>query len=322
MKKAQLIAVSFLLVFILLVIGDVVFTTSSEPSSIAKSQLSNNTSYANSYEGLLRSQPSNNASYAGLLRFVERLMTDTSVEKPVVILPGALPSDLPENIPIPNDAETIGSLVRSDGKYIEIILDDPQNPNKVMEFYRNSLSKAGWKESKASYPGSGGFSSTPSMAAFCRYERKGPSLTVRAYTQDGEKPTDVRIQLDTNPQTSACTQLSNEPDLGLSTVMPVLKAPKGALQKESGGCSIGGNQWESDATLETELNVTDLEALYRNQLVEAGWKLKDKGNGSSIAWSIWSFTDESGGHRSGSLFVSEFGQKNLLFVMFRVHLVS
>ncbi len=320
MKKARLIAISFLLIFILLVIGGIVFTTSTEPSSIAKSQPSNNDSYA----GLLRSQPSNNDSYAGLLRFVERLMTDTSVEKPVVILPGALPSDLPEKIPIPNDAETIGSLVRPDSKYIEIILDDPQNPNKVMEFYRSSLSKAGWKESKVSYPESGGFSSTSSMyeiAAFCRYERKGPSLTVRAYTPDGEKPTDVRIQLDTNPQTSACTQLFNEPNLGFSTVMPVLKAPKGALQKESGGCS-SGNQWESDATLETELNVNDLEAHYRNQLVEAGWKLKDRGNGSSIAWSTWSFTDESGGHRSGSLFVSELGQENLLYVMFKVHLVS
>jgi hypothetical protein len=315
-KKARLIAVSFLLVFILLVIGGIVFTTSSEPSSIAKPQPSNN----NSYAGLLRSQPSNNNSYAGLFRFVERLMTDTSVEKPVIILPGALPSDLPEKIPIPNDAETIGSLVRSDG-YIEIILDDPQNPNKVMEFYRSSLSKAGWKEPKVSYPESGGFSSTSSMAAFCRYERKGPSLTVRAYTPDGEKPTDVRIQLDTNPQTSACTQLFNEPNLGFSTVMPVLKAPKSALQKEGGGCS-SGNQWESSATLETELNVKDLEAHYRNQLVEAGWKLEDKGNSSSIAWSTWSFTDESGGHRSGILFVSELGQENLLSVMFRVHIVS
>ena len=307
MKKSRLIAVSFLLAFILLVIGSIVFTTSSEPSSIAKPQ------------------PSNNDSYSGLLRFVERLMTDTSIEKSVVILPGALPSDLPEKIPIPNDAETVGSLVRPDGKYIEIILDDPQSPNKVMEFYRSSLSKAGWKESKVSYPESGGFSSTSSLyesAAFCRYERKGPSLTVRAYTPDGEKPTDVRIQLDTNPQTSACTQLFNEPNFGFSTVMPVLKAPKGALQKESGGCSIGGNQWESDVTLETELNVTDLEAHYRNQLVEGGWKLEDKGNSSSVAWSTWSFTDESGSHRSGILFVSDLGQENLLSVMFRVHIVS
>ncbi len=310
MKKARLIAISLLLVFILLVIGGIVFTTRSETPSIAKSE------------------PSNNNSYAGLLRFVDRLMTypGTPFDKPVVVLPSALPSDLPEKIPIPNDAETIGSLVRSDGKYnqVEIILDDPQDPNKVMEFYRSSLVKAGWNESKQSYPESGGFSSTssiPESATFCRYERKGPSLTVSAYTPDGEKPTDVRIQLDTNPQTPTCTQRFNEPNSGLSTVMPVLKAPKGALQKESGGGN-SGSQWESYATLETELNVNDLEAHYRNQLVEAGWKLKDKGNGSSIAWSTWSFTDESGGNRSGILFVNDYGQENPRFVMFTVRLIS
>ncbi len=103
--------------------------------------------------------------------------------------------------------------------------------------------------------------------------------------------------------------------------MPVLKAPKGAMQRGSGGGN-SEDEAESYATLETELNVTDLEAHYRNQLVEAGWKLKDKGSGSSIAWSTWSFTDEYGGHRSGILFANDWGQENSRFVMFTVKLVS
>ncbi len=310
MKKARLIAISILLVFILLVIGGIVFTTRSETSSTAKSE------------------PSNNNSYAELLRFVERSMTypDSPFQKPVVILPGALPSDLPEKIPIPSDSETIGSLVRSDGKYnqVEIILDDPRDSKEVLEFYRNSLVKAGWNESKVDYPESGGFAPASPMSEsviFCRYEKKGPSLTVNAYTTDGGKPTDVRIQMDTNPLTPTCTQRFNEPNYGTSGVMPVLKAPTGALQS-GGGSGNSGDESESYATLKTELNVTDLETHYRNQLVEAGWKLKDKGSGSSIAWSTWSFTDESEGNRSGILFVNDWGQENSRFVMFTVKLVS
>jgi hypothetical protein len=251
----------------------------------------------------------------------------TSLGKPVVMLPGDLPSDLPEKIPIPDGTEIIGSLVRSDGKYnqVEIVLDSPRDPDEVMKFYRNSLSKAGWNESKAVYPESGGFSpamSMPESATFCRYERKGPSLTV-SFTPEGEKLTDVRIQLDTNPQSSVCMQSFTEPYYGSggAGIMPVLKSPKGAVQKGSGGGS-SGDQWESYATLETDISVKDLEVHYRNQLVEADWKLKDKGSNDSIAWSTWSFTDESGGHRSGVLFVSEFGQENLLFMMFAVRLVS
>lgn len=315
MKKAGLITISFVLIIILLLIVDnVVFSPRSEISMSSTS----------------RSQPSSNNSYAELLRFAERLMTypGTSLGKPVVMLPGDFPSDLPEKIPIPDGTEIIGSLVRSDGKYnqVDIILDNPRDPDDVMEFYRNSLSKAGWNESKAVYPESGGFSpatSMPESATFCRYERKGPSLTVSTFTPDGEKLTDVRIQFDTNPQSSVCMQSYTEPYYGSggSGIMPVLKSPKGAVQK-GGGSGNSGDQWASYATLETDISVKDLEAHYRNQLVEDGWKLKDKGSNDSIAWSTWSFIDESGGHRSGVLFISELGQENLLFVMFAVQLVS
>src|SRR3990167_3121146 len=320
MKKTGLITISFVLIIILvLIINSVVFSPRSE-ISMSSQPSSNNSSNNNS---------SNNNSYTELLHFVERLMTypGRALGKPVAMLPGSLPNDLPEKIPIPDGTEIIGSLVRSDGKYnqVEIVLDSPRDPDEVMKFYRNSLSKAGWNESKV-YSESGGFSPVPSIpksATFCRYERKGPSLTVSAFIPDGEKLTDVRIQLDTNPQSSVCMQSFTGPYYGSggAGIMPVLNSPKGAVQKGGGGGS-SGDQCESYAALETEINVKDLEAHYRNQLVEAGWKLKDKGDSDSIAWSTWSFTDESGGHRSGVLFVSEFGRENLLFMMFAVQLVS
>lgn len=157
-----------------------------------------------------KSHASSNNSYAELLRFVERLVTYPGVGKPVAILPGELPDDLLVIVPIPNGAEIIGSLVYADGKYknINIILDVLEDPNAVMEFYRNSLKKAGWNESETSYA-SYGFSTTPFpySAVFCRYEREGPSLMVIANTTNREKTADVELNLDTNPQTSICKDL-------------------------------------------------------------------------------------------------------------------
>jgi hypothetical protein len=319
MKKTWLIAVSLVSMVILLgIVGSVVLYPSSE------------TSNSKSASSVPASPPSDNNSYAELLHFVERLMTypGTPLGKPVAILPGELPGDLSVEVPLPNDAEVIGSLVRSDNKYeqVEIILDVPEEPNEVIVFYRNSLKKAGWNESEGFYPPeSGGFVSIPSMpecATFCRYEREGPSLMITAYTQDGEKPADVRLSLDTNPRTSICKERFFGPrgTDRAEKLIPLLKPPEGAVQR-GGGSGGGGDQWESDATLETELSVRELETHYRNQLMDAGWELKEEGSNGSFTWSTWSFTDEFADDWSGILLVSELGQENMRFLYLTVHMV-
>ncbi len=310
MKKASLITISFVLIIILLlIVGSVVFVLSPR-SEISMSSTS-------------RSQPSSNNSYAELLRFVERLMTypGTPLGKPAAVLPGELPDDLLVSVPIPNGAEIIGSLVHVDGKYkqVQIILDVPEDPNEVMEFYRNSLKKAGWNESEV-FDDSWGFSSVPPMpeiAVFCRYEREGPSLTVTANTSNGEKPADVQLFLDTNPQASVCRELFTGQSETTKDVLPLLKAPKGAVQKggggSTGGGSGGGGMRSLYTILETELSVKELETHYLNQLVEAGWELKEKGSNGTIAWSTWSFADEFGNRWSGFLLVSRLRQENLRY---------
>ena len=65
----------------------------------------------------------------------------------------------------------------------------------------------------------------------------------------------------------------------------------------------------------------ELETHYRSQLIEAGWELKEVGSNSSIAWSIWYFTDEFGDDWSGILLVSELGQENMRYLYLMVHIV-
>jgi len=108
MIKSWLTTVSVVLIFISFgVVGSVAsspLNDALEPSPIISMSAQNSSEVNSSVE---------------LLRFVERMLTNPSYppSKPVVILPGELPSNLSVEVPIPSDTEVIGSLIRSDGTY-------------------------------------------------------------------------------------------------------------------------------------------------------------------------------------------------------------
>jgi len=321
MIKGWLTAVSAALIFILLgIVCSVAYSPLSDASESSPTipVSAQNTSDIN--------------SSAELLYFVERLLTYPSYprSKQVAILPGELPSNLSVDIPIPSDAAVIGSLVRYEDTYeqVEIILDVPMGRNDVFAFYRDSLKDAGWNETEDFYPpGPSGFISSVESESviFCRYEDKGPSIEITAHNlaRAAGNVSDVRLDVDTDPQTWQCTKPSFEPLYGADRVeiveiIPPLESPEGAIL--GGGSSGGGEgRWQTDADLETELNVSELNTHYQKQLLEADWVLNDGGDTDTIAWSTWSFTDESGDPWSGVFLVSEAGRENTRFLYLMVH---
>jgi len=314
------------LLICILIIG-IIFISGCIEEEKANSEPSNNSQSSGIH--IKTTHPYDNNSNADLIRLVERMFTfpGTSMDKSFTILPGELPSDLPIIIPIPEDATIIGSLVHFEDnhKQVQIFLDVPTEPNKILEFYRNNLNKTGWNELESSYPEEGGFvhfPSTSESSTFCQNESVGPSLTIIPFASNGDKPTDVRLNLDTNPRNSVCRMRKIEPHeiSGAAEIMPILKPPKGALQKGGGG---GGSddQWDSETTLETELSIRDLESHYQNQLLEARWELKEKTIQGSIGLSTWSFTDEFGNQWSGILLINNLEHENLYFAYFSIFLV-
>ena len=315
-----------LLIFCFLIEG-IIFISGCIDEEKANFEPSNNSQSS----GILikTTHPYDNNSYAELLHLVERMFSypGTPMEKTYTILPGELPCDLPAIIPIPEDATIIGSTLRFEDDYqqVQIFLDVPGETNNILEFYRNNLNKTGWNELESSYPEEGGFVHFPSMfesTTFCQNDSAGPSLRITPFTSNGEKPTDVRLNLDTNPRNLICRRGTIEPygTRGAAEIMPTLKPPKGALQKGGGG---GGSddQRDSRTTLETELSIRDLESHYQNQLLEARWELKEKSIQDSFGLSTWSFTDEFGDQWSGILLINNLGQKNLYCAYFSIFLV-
>ena len=318
MIKSWLTTVSVVLIFIFVgVVGSVAsspLNDALEPSPITSMSAQNSSEVNSSVE---------------LLRFVERLLTYPSYlqSKPVIILPGELPSNLSVDVPIPSDTKVIGSLIRSEDTYkrVKIILDVPMEPNEVIEFYRDSLKNAGWNETEGFYhhEESGFMSTTPEAVIFCRYEGKGPSLQITAHTLATEEGnvSDVRLDLDTDPGTGLCTERFYGPSWDdRAEILPPLKPPEGAILR-SRGSGGGEGQWQAEATIETELNVSELSTHYQEQLMNAGWALKEDGMTASFAWSTWTFNDELDDPWFGLLLVSEAGRENTRFLYLMVYRV-
>lgn len=218
------------------------------------------------------------------------------------ILVGELPSGLPVDVPIPEDAEVIGSIVRSDKyKSIQIMLDVPQQPDEIIEFYRDCLTEKGWEE--MAQPSPSGFVS-PMMRSRVNFCYGGKiSLNLYAYPTEEGKPTDVRLHVNDDPQSyKAYTEEPVRPGVLPGDILPALLAPEGAIH-HGGGAGGSHDRWYSQAMLETSFSTEELQAHYKAQLLEAGWKLKEEGAGETIAWSTWSVADDSGNDWAGLLLV-------------------
>ncbi len=59
------------------------------------------------------------------------------------------------------------------------------------------------------------------------------------------------------------------------------------MQVQPAGGGGGGGRWHEDATAETEVSVSELEAHFRAQLEAAGWNLETGGSDERVAWSSW-----------------------------------
>ena len=251
------------------------------------------------------------AKDANLLRLLERLVRHPYMPYELFFYPCELPEGLPVEIPIPDDAELIGSQAW-DNELFVVVLDVPGEPEAVVEFYRERLTELGWVEIEELQPG-GGFTPTfgPS-ASFCRQKSKGPHLSIYTLVPEEDGPVDVRIELNND-----CTCGDWPLDVG-RRVLPDLKPPKGVHHMSSSAGSSRGSGYStenSETIMETDLDPGELEAHYRDQLQKAGWELQEKYAGESFAWSAYSFTDEQGNRWKGLLMIQAVGENTRIAIL-------
>ncbi len=221
------------------------------------------------------------------------------------LVPGALPPGLPFQVPLPEGARLLGSLVLDNGPSGEswvILLDTPGSAADALDFYQDALMALGWTPPPVG-PGAQGFRPTlpPAGASFCRGPG-GPWLRLNAATR-AQGTAEVRLNISQNPGPCSQTPGPSKPIPPGLDRLPVLYGPKGALLDGVSTSSGGPNRWNSDATAETDLSPADLEAHFAAQLKAAGWTRLGGLTQGPVAWSLWSLPSD--GNWQGLLYVAE-----------------
>jgi hypothetical protein len=210
-------------------------------------------------------------------RLLARRCGGSPAPEEVQILVSQLPQDLPIEIPLPDGARIIGSLVHG-GEGTEIVLDAPQTVAQVLDFYQETLTAEEWIA--FAYPTEGGFE-----------------------VEDGF--TDVRLDYRTEPTLASCTGDTAAPQHPI----PLLEDPPGARQTTAG---FGGStdSYNAEVELKTELDSAIVEVHYADQLEAAGWLRRDGGQSGPLAWSSWFYQDEEGQEWQGILLVIDVAGKS------------
>ena len=209
------------------------------------------------------------------LELLKRLFSTPGEEPRVVeIALGRLPEAWPAEIPIPEEAELIGGLAYSDGT-VRVRLFVSWDPETLVLFYRQALVSKGWASSEAAPAYLPGFTlCRGNEAVFVVAAQKGPRTEAAVYYY---------------PVNPLCS-----PEDGQRRVLPqfVHRAPvTGGGGGASGALPKREEVWFELVSTE---NAVELEVFYREQFLEAGWKLVDQGAEGAAAWSRFRKQDEWG----------------------------
>jgi hypothetical protein len=265
--------------------------------------------------------PNPNLNAPDLLEFALRLATypNDSHTQNAQLLPGQLPDQLPVEIPLPEVSRVLGSLIRNP-ESIDMLLDTHLSPEQVLTFYRQRMQDAGWQTTDIYRPNRGGFMSSGSRSrggneTFYQGLRdpaltinalgsstawgddgnrnhSGPALTVNAFTGRGNV-TDVRLNLEMNSPfpPGPPPHMRGRHSHHIFGLLPALEAPEGANQTGGGGGSSLNSAY-SEATLETNIDLSTLAAHYKTQLEQAGCVLAEEGQNGPLAWNTWTLKDD------------------------------
>ncbi|HWO92924.1 MAG TPA: hypothetical protein VNP53_13250 [Methylomirabilota bacterium] len=232
-----------------------------------------------------------------LKALAEKLMTHPHPEGPtsIELLLRRLPAEWGA-IPVPPGAELLGSALhsrRGRPALIEAIYSAEGDAQSVIGTYEAALKAGGWAVFSGFGGMPGGFVPGGLAAAHQSYRHgnEGPILMVAAL-EAGLAETDLRLRLDWDTARHLPEMRMHGRPEGAER-LPALAPPSGVPLRGGGGGG-GSGSWHSEATVETDLPVPDLEVHFSRQLEAAGWT-RLAGTADDVAgWSSWKLPGEGG----------------------------
>ena len=225
----------------------------------------------------------------------EKLMTHPHPEGPtsIELLLRRLPAEWGA-IPAPPGAQLLGSALhsrRGRPAQIEAIYVAEGDAQSVVSRYEAALKAGDWAVFSGFGGLPGGFVPGGLAAAHQSYRHgnEGPILMVAAL-EGGTAETDLRLRLDWDMVRHLPEMRMHGRPEGAERLPPL--APPSGVPLRGGGGGGGSGSWHSEATIETDLPVPDLEVHFSRQLEKAGWTRLSGIADDVAAWSSWRLPGE------------------------------
>lgn len=235
----------------------------------------------------------------------------------------SLPAEMPFDLPIPEDARIIGSVVTAYGDefmggaqtFTQIYLQTDADPDEVITFYETALGE-GWEFGVGS-PGYGFTMEDISNQQFC-YNGNEAFFDVTA-SADFNGSNRITIQYTVGGNFECATTISEIPGEGAYVLIPVLNTPEGVEIVNSHdesplqGGGGGGNFATISAFLRSEFSAEEIVALYQPQLEAEGWTWVETTAFAGFATSVWTIENEVGNTFEGYLMIRQSPVGNNLY---------
>jgi hypothetical protein len=225
-----------------------------------------------------------------MMELAQRLLTHPHPEgrTSVELFLRSLPQSLGLDVPLPQGSRLVGSALhsrREQATRMDAVFDTDREPEEAVAAYEKELSERGWSPFERFGGMGGGFvpSGLGTGRSF-RHGDEGPVLMISARGRES-LPTDLRVSLDWEIIRHLPEMRMHARPEGAER-MPTLHPPEG-MPMRGGGGGGGGGSWHSEASVETDQPVADLNAHFGGQLERAGWKRIASSVDEVTGWSTW-----------------------------------
>ena len=229
------------------------------------------------------------------------------------LLVGELPDNgLPESLPLPSDAQLVGSVVRGEGRHLDILLQSNQSPQEFKAFYTDQLVDAGWQVAR--FPtGIWNFATAnPEMPVaetempvaetevsvddyainfFCS-STEGLYLNTVAFASQPGQATMVNLsigQADARSMPPECNA-----DAAVLPPLPTLQLPEGITLTRGSSADATEDILSTHALIESEMTREDLLTHFVEQYEQAGWIPAERSDDNGQLSASWTIEDDQG----------------------------
>lgn len=228
----------------------------------------------------------------------------------VKLLVGQLPPQPLSPLPSVPSGRLLGSLIRTSKNVDDlnsqtIFFDSAASVAQVQTALQRSLQAQGWTAFKTDGNSAleGGFQAAdnPESLGYYRLEQQ---VSFNAQVTRVGAVTRVTLYLNKDRNLREQIQMRERSGPYVQSNLPTLRPPTGTTVQPSGGGG-GGGSWNSSASMQSSLNLTQLLDAYGTQLKAQGWTLLTKTAGGKAATSVWRFADQDKNDVTGVLTLRE-----------------